>query len=295
MFFVCIILCSSSGKKKRQKSRTVKLDATHDTRFFKFALPLSSVVFVDKWAGFEQCWDAIKQPNTVIGIDAEWKLPYCNRGVERLAVLQLAVEEAVYLLDMVHLPRAVGVDALTQFISCLFHSEQTLKLGYGIRGDLHMLSKSWPFTRAIVSSPVRVLDLQQMEKMVEELKKPSPTPSPCTHPHLKTTPTTQSQLPLHPLLAQNRLTKTISPPKGVWSRDEGSERTGGLALLVEKCVGKPLDKSQQLSDWEKRPLTPEQITYAALDAHCLLSVYRYLMAEAMTYDLSFNIQPALVT
>ncbi len=52
--------------------------------------------------------------------------------VSRLAVLQLAVEEAVYLLDMVHLPRVVGRDALTQFISCLFHSEQTLKLGESI-------------------------------------------------------------------------------------------------------------------------------------------------------------------
>ncbi len=37
------------------------------------------------------------------------------------------------------------------------------------------------------------------------------------------------------------------------------------------------------------------LPHTALDAHCLIGVYKYLMAEAMTYDLSFNIQPALVT
>ena len=38
----------------------------------------------------------------------------------------------------------------------------------------------------------------------------------------------------------------------------------GLGLLVQECFGKPLDKSQQLSDWERRPLKPEQIYYAGI-------------------------------
>ncbi len=39
-------------------------------------------------------------------------------------------------------------------------------IGYSIRSDLHMLSKSWPFVSSIVSTPLRVLDLQKMERMV---------------------------------------------------------------------------------------------------------------------------------
>ena len=36
----------------------------------------------------------------------------------------------------------------------------------------------------------------------------------------------------------------------------------GLSELVRLCVGRPLDKQQQLSDWERRPLRLNQIVYA---------------------------------
>ena len=36
----------------------------------------------------------------------------------------------------------------------------------------------------------------------------------------------------------------------------------GLSLLVQRCLGRPLDKTQQLSDWERRPLRREQVLYA---------------------------------
>ena len=36
----------------------------------------------------------------------------------------------------------------------------------------------------------------------------------------------------------------------------------GLSDLVRLCLGKPLDKQQQMSDWEKRPLRPKQMKYA---------------------------------
>lgn len=43
-----------------------------------------------------------------------------------------------------------------------------------------------------------------------------------------------------------------------------SEETGGTSLnnLVQLCVGRKLDKSNQFSNWEKRPLRQDQLTYA---------------------------------
>lgn len=55
----------------------------------------------------------------------------------------------------------------------------------------------------------------------------------------------------------------------------GSENTSGesLSRLVELCKGHPLDKSDQFSNWEQRPLRKGQLVYAALDAYCLLEVF----------------------
>jgi ribonuclease D len=44
----------------------------------------------------------------------------------------------------------------------------------------------------------------------------------------------------------------------------------GLAAVVSARYGFALDKSQQRSDWSRRPLTKEQVAYARLDTHYLV-------------------------
>ncbi|KAI8089693.1 uncharacterized protein BX664DRAFT_280827 [Halteromyces radiatus] len=56
----------------------------------------------------------------------------------------------------------------------------------------------------------------------------------------------------------------------------GQPITGGLAGVVTHFLGVSMNKKQQLSNWEKRPLTIEQIHYAACDAYCLLEIYQTL-------------------
>jgi ribonuclease D len=53
----------------------------------------------------------------------------------------------------------------------------------------------------------------------------------------------------------------------------------GLSALVESQFGVRLSKSSQRSDWGRRPLTREQIAYAALDTHYLLPLRDALAGE----------------
>jgi ribonuclease D len=53
----------------------------------------------------------------------------------------------------------------------------------------------------------------------------------------------------------------------------------GLSALVEAQFGVRLSKTFQRADWGRRPLSPEQLTYAALDTHFLLPLYDALAAE----------------
>lgn len=54
-------------------------------------------------------------------------------------------------------------------------------------------------------------------------------------------------------------------PKQVSKRVRGHEGVS-LSLMTEACLGKPLDKSMQLSAWAARPLTERQLTYAGMAA-----------------------------
>lgn len=61
-----------------------------------------------------------------------------------------------------------------------------------------------------------------------------------------------------------------------------------LSNLVKLCFGKKLDKSNQFSNWQQRPLRMEQISYAALDAFCLFEIFdvigKVITSMGINYD-----------
>eukprot|EP00617_Octactis_speculum_P010176 CAMPEP_0185790350 /NCGR_PEP_ID=MMETSP1174-20130828/155695_1 /TAXON_ID=35687 /ORGANISM="Dictyocha speculum, Strain CCMP1381" /LENGTH=193 /DNA_ID=CAMNT_0028484973 /DNA_START=21 /DNA_END=602 /DNA_ORIENTATION=+ len=63
----------------------------------------------------------------------------------------------------------------------------------------------------------------------------------------------------------------VNDPEYFCGGKQGQRRLG-LSSVCEAVLGRGLDKTQQCTDWGQRPLTPEQLTYAALDASCLLSL-----------------------
>ncbi|CAE5960405.1 unnamed protein product [Arabidopsis arenosa] len=54
------------------------------------------------------------------------------------------------------------------------------------------------------------------------------------------------------------------------------EPFGGLAGLTKKILGVSLNKTRRNSDWEQRPLTQNQLEYAALDAAVLIHIFRHV-------------------
>ncbi len=64
----------------------------------------------------------------------------------------------------------------------------------------------------------------------------------------------------------------------------------GLSGLCESYLGLPLDKRDQMSDWDKRPLSEDQISYAALDALVLLEIFEAMKkrAEAEGVQVRFD-------
>ena len=57
-----------------------------------------------------------------------------------------------------------------------------------------------------------------------------------------------------------------------------------LSRACNRFLGKPLYKAEQVSNWDERPLSASQLTYASLDAHSCLGVVSKLCSE-LTPDL----------
>src|SRR5690606_39173498 len=55
----------------------------------------------------------------------------------------------------------------------------------------------------------------------------------------------------------------------------------GLGVVCERELGTPLDKAEQTSDWTRRPLSPRQLAYAAMDVEVLLPLHDRFMSEML--------------
>ena len=61
---------------------------------------------------------------------------------------------------------------------------------------------------------------------------------------------------------------------------EQRAKSASLTAMAESVLGKPLNKALQTSNWEARPLSPQQLHYAALDAHVCLQICNAVYEQA---------------
>ncbi|XP_057848871.1 uncharacterized protein LOC131059841 isoform X2 [Cryptomeria japonica] len=59
----------------------------------------------------------------------------------------------------------------------------------------------------------------------------------------------------------------------------GGHSKGGLSGLAKTALGGYLNKALRMTDWEKRPLSPNQLHYAALDAAVLIPIFNFVSCQ----------------
>lgn len=219
-------------------------------KFYQAPLTKDKVHFVETSEALQRCRNTILKEGGIVGVDMEWQPTFGCISSQSVALIQLAVFDQVFLLDLslnefCQHPDTIG------FIRSLFAERNVLKLGYSMAGDLKCLLATWHS----LEEPLKMEGMLDLCSVHQKLGKAN---------------------------------RTHSGPKEVLVGEDSAEK--GLSLLVQQVLGKPLDKTEQLSNWKKRPLRLSQIRYAVADAYCLLDVYSVLSSNPAYFGLPADLR-----
>ncbi|CAF0809091.1 unnamed protein product [Rotaria sordida] len=221
--------------------------------YYNVPLENNEIIFIDSMPAYERLLDRLFKNNKeeiLIGFDCEWKplFNHTSTSKQRISVMQIALPNEIFLLDLLHFFHTCDSESIQQRLANrLFDNDYVTLLCYGFKTDAAMLVASYPiFDRALLSGKT-LLDLSLVQ---------------------------------NELLTANR---GIFPYATI-NNNNVSSKDKGLSEFVRLCFGKPLNKSEQCSNWERRPLRNAQILYAATDAYCLVEIYKFLLNNLQSSD-----------
>ncbi|KAM9256876.1 exonuclease mut-7 homolog [Cariama cristata] len=271
---ITLEILSAKAHFSRWVEEAAKADNYEESKkkdYYQLPIPRANIHFLQTWEETLQCWEKVLRPGQVVGIDMEWRPSFGMVGKPRVSLLQIALKDEVFLLDLPRLLEQTETEGekekLPHFIQMLFSDAAITKLGYGMSGDLSSLAATWSALKDTDKQAQGVVDLLTVDKQLQK-----------------------SSIDW----------KKSGQKVDVLSSEQSYEDRGfkqpekGLSLLVQHVLGKPLDKTEQLSNWEKRPLREEQILYAASDAYCLLEVYEKLCKDPASFGLNSDLTESLV-
>ncbi|NWI43474.1 MUT7 Exonuclease, partial [Picathartes gymnocephalus] len=232
-------------------------EASKKKDYYQLPIPRENIHFVQTWEEMLQCWEKVLQPGQVVGVDMEWKPSFGMVAKPRVALLQLALRAEVFLLDLSRLLEQAEAEGQKEMLP---HFIQMLY------SDAAITKLGYGMSGDLSSLAATCSALKDMEKQMQGVVD---------------------------LLAVDKQVDGLSPEHSYKQRGVRQPEKG-LSLLVQHVLGKPLDKTEQLSNWEKRPLREEQILYAASDAYCLLEIYERLCKDPESFGLHSDLTESLV-
>lgn len=229
---------------------------------------LTNIVFVDNEAIFEQMLNEFQTNKAdyanVIGIDCEWKPVFdvfsqedetstsAVSATNRLSTLQIANRRMTFIICMSNFINTVNEALINRFADLILFSSDIKKLGFGFQQDSMRLQAAFPQLKDRFH--LFIAQVINAEDLVGRF-----------------------QLECPDLLPTNN---TINNKKGKNSK--------GLSELTRKCFGKELEKSECLSNWDRRPLREAQLKYAALDAYVLVKIYDFIRDRCKELNVNFE-------
>ncbi|XP_039076689.1 exonuclease mut-7 homolog isoform X2 [Hyaena hyaena] len=221
--------------------------------YYRLPIAREDIHFLASGEALARHGEAILQPGQVVGVDVEWRPSFGTGDRPQASIMQVAVEGRAFLLDLAALSRPAAGQA----------SQAFSRLVSRLLSDPSITKLGYGLAGDLRSLGASCPALAHAEKQL------------------------RGGLDL---LQVHRQMRVVNMPARGSLEARGLR---GLSLLVQQVLGKPLDKAQQLSNWDRRPLSEGQLVYAAADAYCLLEVYQALSREPASFFLSEDLARSL--
>lgn len=120
----------SPNKNERSDEKKDKNDCrdTNADRFYKLKLSHSNIHLIDERSKFDEMLQYLMVQN-LIGFDAEWK-PISIQCIDKIALIQFATAEKIYLLDVIRIN--ISVNDWNLLATKVFNNPDILKVGESV-------------------------------------------------------------------------------------------------------------------------------------------------------------------
>ncbi|GAB1598573.1 exonuclease mut-7 homolog [Argonauta hians] len=137
--------------------------------YYYFPYPRPNIFMIDCKEKFQYCINHLSLPGSIIGVDLEWLTLFnTETNRDRIALIQLALLDCIYIVDVITLTRILTQDDWIYFFNRIFYNKFVTKLGYSFTQDLHIITVTFPFIDTKEFS--NIIDLQTTVRKSSNVK-----------------------------------------------------------------------------------------------------------------------------